>query len=79
MVRNNFSISREHFQRRSPISEEDAIVWIERLRNLLATENKDLVLNDDETTRRVSSSHILIYWDTGAVDLSISAMEMKNV
>jgi hypothetical protein len=45
MVRNHFSIRREHIQRRPPISEEDTAILIQRLRHLLATEKNDLILN----------------------------------
>jgi hypothetical protein len=71
MVRNRFSIRREHVKRRPPITEEEAQQWTQRLRHLLETENQDLILNCDETAWRVYPGNILTWWDTGADDVAI--------
>jgi hypothetical protein len=73
MVRNRFSIRREHFKRRPASTEEDAEHWVQRLQLLLETESKDLILNCDETAWRLYPSTILAWWDTGADDVSIHA------
>jgi hypothetical protein len=45
-------------------------MWTTRLRHLLETQNKELILNCDETAWRVYSGNILTWWDTGADDVS---------
>jgi hypothetical protein len=71
VVRIRFSVRREHFKRRAPISAEEVAQWTEQLRHLLATENNDLILNCDETAWRVYPGNILTGWDTGADDVCV--------
>jgi hypothetical protein len=61
LVRNHFSLRREHFKRPPAINESDVQAWTERLRVLLSTENNDLILNCDETAGRVYPNNILTW------------------
>jgi hypothetical protein len=70
--RNRFSLRRNHFKRRTPVSEEEQAKWIADVTTLLATEDNDLILNCDETAWRLYPEGILTWWDTGADNVSIS-------
>jgi hypothetical protein len=59
MVRHRFSLRREHWKGRSLISPEDVEHSTQRLHDLLEAQNKNLILNCDETAWRVYRENIL--------------------
>jgi hypothetical protein len=73
MVRHRFFLRCEHWKRGSPISPEDVEHWTQRFHDLWEAENKDLILNCDETAWPVYPGNILTWCDTGESDASIHA------
>jgi hypothetical protein len=68
---NHFSLGRQHFKRRPPITADVIREWIQTLSNLLAIYDNDLILNCDETAWRLYPNNLLTWWDTGVDDVSI--------
>jgi hypothetical protein len=55
------------------VSDETIEEWIQMLSATLAGNNRDLILNCDETAWRLYPENILTWWDTGMDDVSIHA------
>jgi hypothetical protein len=73
MAGQRFSIRRDHFNKRSPIKQQDIEMWTEQLRHLPETQNNDLTVSCDETSWRVHSGNLLTWWDMSADNVSVHA------
>jgi hypothetical protein len=64
MKRNRSSLLRQHGKRRPAVSEEDVEGRVQH-------EEKNLILNCDETAWQLYPNNILTWWETGIDDVSI--------
>jgi hypothetical protein len=71
MKRNRFSLRRQHFKRRSRVTEAEVEHWKQQMAHLFETADHDYILNCDETAWKLYPNNILTWWEIGADDVSI--------